>query len=795
MRRGPRAYAAAGPDLGRSRRLARPDSRTRRPRPRRPVARPQSARGHRRCCSSPRPSWRWVAILVSQAGATESRTYSSGSTVLTLNGRTSAWKAALGSAQDWPLGRGVGEVGTAATRATYTIAPRGRADAQTRAVDSGYLATIADVGVVGLAVLLALFARLLVLATRAIRRGYDAGLARGRVPRRADARRRHARVVHGLPDRVPGAAARRRRARVGARPGRVAPPARAGGSRLSVRTVCLVGLIAGGRSGIPRYAGGADGRDRPGRPRVPRARRAPADDRAGRRGDRRRQPHGRARSRPAGAVRRGARPGRRGPARRRETLGGRAPLLRPDRTGAATAAAVRGDGARRCASPRLRARPDPPQARPPAIRRPSRARPRRRLGVRTRRGDSTLRGRRGPRSTSCAPGPGLVAEVGDAGPAAAGRAVPAVRRQPRRAQEPPVPHPGLRARRHDREARPRRRARRARRGGPRRARDVAGARPGGARARRRGRRRRPSLSGRDRARAPVPLRGLRLHAARGDGARLPRPRERHPGSARDLGRRLAAPAGRRRGGLGGRDGAGAHRRGSAGRPPSPREPRRSPATRGTRRRAVSCACSRRCARRARASGERARRRPDLRRRGALHRRPGEELRERGHDAFVLSAFPSRGQLDVPSLALHRSDWRTDPTRRVRNRAGDFAAMPWPRLERAVAAAAPDVVHTGNLPGLGTGVWEVARRLAVPVVHTLHDYYLLCARTSLVRSDGRACTPHPALCGLRSRRLARWSSAVSQVVAGSAHLLGRHRDLLPGRGDAGDPAPARRDRGA
>jgi O-antigen ligase len=115
------------------------------------------------------------AILVTQAGATESRTYSSGSSVLTLNGRTSAWQAALGSPQEWPLGRGVGEVGTAATRATYTIAPRGAADAQTSAVDSGYLATIADVGVVGVAVLVALFARLLALAGRAIRRGHDEG--------------------------------------------------------------------------------------------------------------------------------------------------------------------------------------------------------------------------------------------------------------------------------------------------------------------------------------------------------------------------------------------------------------------------------------------------------------------------------------------------------------------------------------------------------------------------------------------------------------------------------------------
>jgi glycosyltransferase involved in cell wall biosynthesis len=153
------------------------------------------------------------------------------------------------------------------------------------------------------------------------------------------------------------------------------------------------------------------------------------------------------------------------------------------------------------------------------------------------------------------------------------------------------------------------------------------------------------------------------------------------------------------------------------------------------------------------------------------------LRDRGHEPFVLSAFPPGGAVDVPSVSLHDSDWRTDPVRRVRNRVGDFAALPWPRLERAVAAAEPAVVHTGNLPGLGTGLWEAARRLGVPVVHTLHDYYLLCARTSLVRSDGRPCSPHPALCGLRSRRLARWAPVVSQVVAGSTHLLDRHRPLF------------------
>ena len=112
------------------------------------------------------------SILVTGAGGTQTQTYQSGTSTLTLNGRTSAWKAALGPPTAWPFGRGVGKVGTAAYRTKYTLVAGPNVRAPTRAVDSGYLATIADVGLVGLAVLLALFGRLLALARAGIRRGY-----------------------------------------------------------------------------------------------------------------------------------------------------------------------------------------------------------------------------------------------------------------------------------------------------------------------------------------------------------------------------------------------------------------------------------------------------------------------------------------------------------------------------------------------------------------------------------------------------------------------------------------------
>jgi hypothetical protein len=95
-----------------------------------------------------------------------------------LNGRLWAWTTAVGSNPvDWVLGRGVGTVGTAAQRATYTLTPSSStAPAQSQdLVDSGYVGTVADVGLVGLAALLALFGRLLVLGAAAAREHKDAG--------------------------------------------------------------------------------------------------------------------------------------------------------------------------------------------------------------------------------------------------------------------------------------------------------------------------------------------------------------------------------------------------------------------------------------------------------------------------------------------------------------------------------------------------------------------------------------------------------------------------------------------
>jgi glycosyltransferase involved in cell wall biosynthesis len=160
----------------------------------------------------------------------------------------------------------------------------------------------------------------------------------------------------------------------------------------------------------------------------------------------------------------------------------------------------------------------------------------------------------------------------------------------------------------------------------------------------------------------------------------------------------------------------------------------------------------------------------------------DQLTRLGIEVVYLQAFPSRVRGgDVERTILHRTDWRDDPTRRVKNHLGSVLALPGGSLQRAIAQHRPDVVHTHNLPGIDTGVWEVCRRLGLPVIHTIWDYYLLCPRVSLTRRDGSPCHPSPLLCGFRTRRLARWTSAVSHVIGCSQYVIDMHAQHFPNAG--------------
>jgi GT2 family glycosyltransferase/glycosyltransferase involved in cell wall biosynthesis len=126
-------------------------------------------------------------------------------------------------------------------------------------------------------------------------------------------------------------------------------------------------------------------------------------------------------------------------------------------------------------------------------------------------------------------------------------------------------------------------------------------------------------------------------------------------------------------------------------------------------------------------------------------------RER-HDVAVYAraADPSRGEREAVELLdggarvrlVTNNFTARDPLRRnaIRDRAleRDF--------ERFLRSERPQVLHVHHLAGHAFSLAGVARRLGIPIVMQLQDWWFLCARVNRFDRDGNRCSgPAPAKC--------------------------------------------------
>ncbi len=98
-----------------------------------------------------------------------------------------------------------------------------------------------------------------------------------------------------------------------------------------------------------------------------------------------------------------------------------------------------------------------------------------------------------------------------------------------------------------------------------------------------------------------------------------------------------------------------------------------------------------------------------------------------------------------------------------------------RVGRILDREKPDVVHSHLIAGLSVAVWREARRRGIRVVHTMHDYYLVCTRSSTFRA-GRTCERQCTGCRLITLPKKAASSRLDQVVSVSGFVLDRHRQF-------------------
>lgn len=91
---------------------------------------------------------------------------------------------------------------------------------------------------------------------------------------------------------------------------------------------------------------------------------------------------------------------------------------------------------------------------------------------------------------------------------------------------------------------------------------------------------------------------------------------------------------------------------------------------------------------------------------------------------------------------------------------------------------PDVVHTNAVQGLSSVALTRPSQRGVAHVHTLHDYWLLCQRNSMVHRDGRNCEPRCKSCvgisWIRNEAIRRSPPGV--VLAVSRAIASEHEQL-------------------
>ncbi|WP_028311764.1 glycosyltransferase [Derxia gummosa] len=163
----------------------------------------------------------------------------------------------------------------------------------------------------------------------------------------------------------------------------------------------------------------------------------------------------------------------------------------------------------------------------------------------------------------------------------------------------------------------------------------------------------------------------------------------------------------------------------------------------------------------------------------------EEMVKLGHDVAVASIDDGKPDLpdwQMPGLRRFRFDvenlyWR--PARRP----GALRRLAWHLIDRSPGHHSrslgrimddfmPDVVHTNVLGGVGSGPWRAARRRGIPIVHSVHDYYVMCL-TSGMRRGGNCARPCKS-CDVLSSVTAGDSALVDGVIYVSQHMRDTHR---------------------
>jgi glycosyltransferase involved in cell wall biosynthesis len=161
----------------------------------------------------------------------------------------------------------------------------------------------------------------------------------------------------------------------------------------------------------------------------------------------------------------------------------------------------------------------------------------------------------------------------------------------------------------------------------------------------------------------------------------------------------------------------------------------------------------------------------------------EGMAARGHQVSALVSADADGQDNIGGIAVHRLKQRNVYWSFPKEARPTWKRMLWHGIDsnnlfmarpirEVMQQVKPDVIVSNNLSGLSVAVWQQAQRLGIPIVHVMHDYYLICPSVTMFKG-GRICEQACASCRVFRGPHAALSNKVAAVLSVSQSILNTH----------------------
>lgn len=97
------------------------------------------------------------------------------------------------------------------------------------------------------------------------------------------------------------------------------------------------------------------------------------------------------------------------------------------------------------------------------------------------------------------------------------------------------------------------------------------------------------------------------------------------------------------------------------------------------------------------------------------------------------------------------------------------------FDRILKIEKPDIVHTNNIDCFSPIIWKKLKRLEIPLVHTLRDYQLICARATMFKRH-KLCKNQCLECKILTLTKKWLSKNINIVVGISNYVLEKHLEF-------------------